>query len=148
MIEEFVKAWDKNNHKLLEHFKKEAPAGYEGIVKKLVDIVINPYLRETSEYPIQCGLNINRMTVIDDGDYQGSLLYIIPFDVYQPSPDEYVATSVYYGSCSVCDTFQGIESEMEFDDKTYRYIITDNIAQEFHTLALHLLQGFRFLYTR
>ena len=149
MIKEFVEAWDKNNTLLLENFKKEAPSSYEDIVEKLVNIVINPYLKDNDKfkYPVDSGLRIENMTVIDDGDYQGTTIYIIPFDTYQPCTDEYVFTSNYYGSCSGCDTFQNIEMRMDYDDETDKYIVTDNIAEEFHTLALHLLQSFKYLDT-
>ncbi|MDY5667939.1 MAG: hypothetical protein SPK43_01600, partial [Candidatus Onthovivens sp.] len=30
-------------------------------------------------------LNLNNITIIDNGDYQGTLLYIIPFKTYQPA---------------------------------------------------------------
>ena len=46
---------------------------------------------------------------IDDGDYQGTLLYLIPEDTYQPNSSEYLMTFVEYGSCSGCDTLQGIQ---------------------------------------
>jgi hypothetical protein len=48
------------------------------------------------------------MTVIDDGDYQGTQIFIIPTDTYQPSVKDYVMTDTYYGSCSGCDTLQAI----------------------------------------
>ena len=54
--------------------------------------------------------DIGNLHEIDDGDYQGTLLYIIPKKTYQPSYWEYVATYVYYGSCSGCDTLLGILS--------------------------------------
>ena len=106
MIQEFVKAWDKNNKLLLKDFEKQTPDSYKDIVEKLVNIVINPYLEEHSYLE---ELEVNRMTIIDDGDYQGTTIYVIPFDTYQPDVSEYVFTHNYYGSCSSCDTFQSIE---------------------------------------
>ena len=49
------------------------------------------------------------ITVIDNGDYQGTLMFLIPRDCYQPSESEYLLTFVNYGSCSGCDTLMGIQ---------------------------------------
>lgn len=51
----------------------------------------------------------SKITVIDNGDYQGTLLFLIPADTYQPSENEYLMTFVDYGSCSGCDTLQSIQ---------------------------------------
>lgn len=143
MINEFVKAWDKNKDLLLENFKQKNPSSYQDIVEKLVTIVINPYLKDecSIEYPMDNGLDIENMTVIDNGDYQGTTIYIIPYDTYQPSVSDYVMTNNYYGSCSGCDTFQSIEL---WDDEATQEEI-ENAAKEFHGLALNLLQQFKVL---
>lgn len=73
--------------------------------------------------------NPNVIHEIDDGDYQGTLLFVIPADEYQPYDYWYVR--VEYGSCSCCDTLEGIfygsdSREQQIDD--------------LFTLALHILQ--------
>lgn len=143
MIKEFIKAWDKNKELLLKEFEKQSPDSYEDIVKRLVNTVINPYLIEHTEleYPMSAGLRINDMTVIDDGDYQGTTIYVIPFDTYQPETSDYVFTNNYYGSCSGCDTFLGIEEDYDLYDENDKKAA----AKEFQTLALHLLQSFKWL---
>ena len=140
MIKEFVQAWDKNNKDLLELFQKENPSSYQDIVEKLVKIVINPYLKEAKniDYPMNQGVDIDSMTVIDDGEYQGTTIYIIPYDTYQPDLSDYVMTDNYYGSCSGCDTFQSIEL---WGENTPEEIA--EAGKEFYTLALHLLQSFQ-----
>lgn len=47
-----------------------------------------------------------RIHQIDDGDYQGTLIFVIGAGGYQPSRYWYV--KVGYGSCSGCDTLQAI----------------------------------------
>jgi len=42
-------------------------------------------------------LDLDGLTEIDDGDYQGTLLYLIPFKTYQPAEYEYLMTYVGYG---------------------------------------------------
>ena len=78
------------------------------------------------------------MTVIDNGDYQGTQIFLIPLDVYQPDVNQYVFTNTYYGSCSGCDTLQGI---------LYRYYETpdENQIKDLMQLALHLLQKCKML---
>lgn len=107
MIKEFVSAWDTNKDKLSEYIashKQEDYDSYEKIVKMLFEQVINPYMKAHDK----ATFNIEKVHEIDDGYYQGTLLYMIPAEKYQPSYWEYVATYVYYGSCSGCDTLLGI----------------------------------------
>ena len=61
-------------------------------------------------------LDIENITEIDNGEYQGTLLYLIPFATYQPTEDEYLMTYVGYGSCSGCDTLQAIQSEIPYSE--------------------------------
>jgi hypothetical protein len=108
MIKDFVKAWDANKKRLSEHIASSEQSNYSdyvSIVKMLFEQVINPYLVANDMTPY----NVDNLHEIDDGDYQGTLLYLIPKKTYQPSYYEYVATYVYYGSCSCCDTLQGIQ---------------------------------------
>ena len=53
--------------------------------------------------------DIEHIHEIDDGDYQGTYIYLIPFDTYEPSESDYMMTYVGYGSCSGCDTLQSIK---------------------------------------
>ena len=145
MIDLFVKAWDENNKLLLKEFETTIPDGYQDIVKKLISIVINPYLYKIKpKYPESDGLDIDSMTIIDDGDYQGTQIFIIPFNTYQPDTNDYVFTHNYYGSCSGCDTYQNILMCCDYDENCNK-IPTKEIAKDLHTLALHLLQAFRYL---
>lgn len=141
MIQDFVKAWDENKNLLQKEFEITSPSSYQDIVEKLVKIVINPYLEKIGNYPDS--LDIKNMTVIDNGDYQGTTLYVIPYYTYQPSVDDYVYTHNYYGSCSGCDTFEAIECEWNIGwngaDKEDKI----GAAEDFMTLALHILQRFK-----
>jgi hypothetical protein len=66
-----------------------------------------------------------RIHQIDDGDYQGTYVFVVAAQGYQPST--YWATKVSYGSCSGCDTIQAIwDGEGE---------------EDYYTLALHMVQG-------
>ena len=130
MIQEIVKKWEENKYKLEEYFrttKQENYGSYEAIVKKIFELVIN---NDKDSYE---RFSIDRMTVIDDGNYQGTQIFIIPKDTYQPSIYDYLITHTYYGSCSGCDVLEGIRN---YDGD----LPTEQQVKEYMILALHLVQ--------
>ena len=130
MIQEIIKRWEENKYKLEEYFsttKQEKFASYEAIVQKIFELVIN------SDEDSYERFNINKMTVIDDGDYQGTQIFIIPKDTYQPNIDDYLITHTYYGSCSGCDVIEGIRNYSSG-------LPTEQQVKEYMILALHLVQ--------
>ena len=131
MIKEFCLAWEKNKDKLEEYFRKtrqEEYGNYEDLVKLLFDIVINPSI-ECDHYR----LDTENILVIDDGDYQGTQVFILHRDQYQPSVEDYVCTNTYYGSCSGCDTLLSIN---EYEDG----LPSESQVNDYMDLCLHLLQ--------
>ena len=114
MIKYCVEKWDKNkdllrsvlnNNELLNHVlnkNDDDPLEYLEY-KDLVKLTVMFILNDENEW------DVNKITEIDDGDYQGTLLYLIPEDTYQPNSSEYLMTFVEYGSCSGCDTLQAIQ---------------------------------------
>ena len=90
---------------------------------------------------VECILNKNEqgmlwdpeeITVINNGDYQGTLLFLIPEETYQPCEYQYLMTYVGYGSCSYCDTLQAIQPWKESD-------ITDETVKDFMALCKDLI---------
>lgn len=135
MISKLTNAWCANKDKLRDYFKSAKQSEYDSylkIVKKLFEIVINPNM----EYEY---FNVKAIKEIDDGDYQGTLLYLIPLDIYHPAPYEYLVTYVYYGSCSGCDTLLRISG---YDNG----FPTDSQVDGYMVLALHILQHTKWLY--
>ena len=114
MIKYCIEKWDKNkdllrsalnNNNLLNHVlnkNDDDPLEYLEY-KDLVKLTVMFILNDENEW------NANKIKEIDDGDYQGTLLYLIPEDTYQPNSSEYLMTFVEYGSCSGCDTLQAIQ---------------------------------------
>lgn len=132
MIKEFCLAWEKNKDKLEEYFrttKQDEYGNYEDLVKLLFDIVINPSI-ESDYYRF----DTENILVIDDGDYQGTQVFILHRDQYQPSVEDYVYTNTYYGSCSYCDTLQGIQ------DYGWNKMPSESQVNDYMDLCLHLLQ--------
>lgn len=137
MIQDFVNAWDANKSKLKEYIGTHNQSEYdeyEKLLKLLVKIVINPYLNEKNKLV----LDIDHIHTIDDGEYQGSVMFFIPLDRYQPEPYQYVWTHQGYGSCSGCDTLMGISG---YDSG----LPSAKQVDEYMTLELHLLQKCRWL---
>lgn len=136
MIKEFVEKWDKNKENLENYFRntrQEEYQDYKDIVKALFKNVIN---KDAEDYYDK--FNLEKMTVIDDGDCQGTQIFIIPIDTYQPDADEYVVTNTYYGSCSGCDTLMAIQDYEEG-------LPDEEQVKDYMELALHLLQKCKWL---
>jgi hypothetical protein len=127
MITEFITRFDANRDKLREQFAKNPPSNYEALVKAVVDIL------KTDEYG---GITSERLHTIDDGDYQGTLLFVIGAEGYQPSTYWYVKVS--YGSCSGCDTLEAI-------DRSYDGTVSEQALDDYMMLALHIVQGLKLM---
>lgn len=134
MIKEFIEKWDKYKNELEEYFKTNKQleySSYELIVKALFDIIINK--DEEDKFDTE------NITVIDDEDYQGTQIFILHKDWYQPSVEDYVYTNTYYGSCSGCDTLLAIQ------DWDLEELPSEEQIKEYMTLALHLLQKCKYM---
>lgn len=126
MIDKFVERWEKRKGEVRAIFEKAHPSSYEEIVKAVCQI-----LGEEHDWHSPDPSNIHS---INDGDYKGTLVFIIPESGYQPSA--YWAVTVGYGSCSGCDTLKGIS---DYSDSPP----TQNQIEQYMTLALHILQGIK-----
>lgn len=125
MIQKFVDRFMAKKGKIEQQFSDKLPEGYGDIVKAVMEILADE--EDYGESP-----DPTRITAIDDGDYQGVLVYVIGANGYEPSTYWYVR--IYYGSCSGCDTLEAIRSE-SYDDKP-----TASQVQQCMTLALHIVQ--------
>ena len=127
MIEAFTKAWFANLHTMREKFTAKHPKDYKEVVRSVVEMLADASDDYDKPDP-------ERIHEIDDGNYQGTLVYVIGGSGYQPSRYWYVKVS--YGSCSGCDTLEAIRG--------YRNESPDEEqVREYMTLALHIVQGLR-----
>lgn len=127
MIEEFVKAWELRKGEIEEKYKQAHPKNYKEIVSNVIAI-----LGDASHAWQRISTSI--LHEIDDGDYQGTLLYLIPESGYQPTDYWYVR--VGYGSCSGCDTLESIRSYGDGPPDAHQ-------VAAYMTLSLHILQGLK-----
>lgn len=136
MIKYCLQQWNANKNKLQEKFENQKGwnrRNYENLVVEVVKTILNI----GSEFT----WDSDHITEIDDGDYQGTLLYLIPRDTYQPSEYEYLITYVNYGSCSFCDVLQSIQSGHYNDD-----YLTETQVKDFMTLCKDILTNMKMPY--
>ena len=128
MIKQFTDAWFSHKHLVQEQFTAAHPESYIDVVRAVVEM-ISAAINGAFDAP-----DPQRIHEIDDGEYQGTLVYVIGENDYQP--DKYWYVKVGYGSCSLCDT---LESIREYSDSAP----TAEQIQRYMTLALHIVQGLR-----
>ena len=136
MIEKFTKRWFERKDSVQEKFEAKLPSSYSDIVLAVVEM-----LNDEDEYGSP---DPSRIHEINDGDYQGTLLYVIGAAIYQPSTYWYV--KVGYGSCSVCDTLQAIlDGEWGLETEEEKKAWKDEAVSKLMTLALHIVQGLKLM---
>lgn len=111
MLKIILEKWDKNKDKLKNIFETKSgfnDCDYKEIVKLTFGTIYNDGVECSSDM-----LDLENITEINNGDYQGTLLYLIPFNTYQPAEGDYLMTYVGYGSCSGCDTLLAIQEDGE-----------------------------------
>lgn len=128
MIQDFVNRFDEKRDDIRAELSrllnmKGRDIEYDDIVRIVLEAVNGYWGR----------MDLEKIHRIDDGDYQGTLLYIIPEDTYQP--EDYWFVRVSYGSCSCCDTLLGI-----LEDFSWEGCDRQRIEDDLFTLALHIVQ--------
>lgn len=135
MIQELVAQWNERNGELESWLREQHPESYEQLVEQLVRLVLSG---ETSRGYGDSHLDPSKIAVVDHGHYQGTQLFLVSLDTYQPDADDYVWFDNYYGSCSGCDTLEhlrGWEDGPPNDEQVKGYM----------DLALHMVQRMKWL---
>ena len=129
MIQEFVDAFMKNKEKCRNLLKEKHPDNYQDIVRIVLETI------NEKEDTLYGKPNSFRIHEIDDSEYQGVLLFIIPENT--PQPVNYWAVKVLYGSCSASDALQNIK------DSCSAKTPTEEQLDDYMSLALHIVQGLK-----
>ena len=127
MIQIFVDRFMERKEKMRE-LLSQRPGSYRVILESLIEVISDGEDGAYGEEPDK-----DRIHEIDDGDYQGTLVFVVGACGYQPST--YWYTRVSYGSCSSCDTLQSVRG---WDDE-----ISKEEIDGYETLALHMLQAMK-----
>lgn len=136
MITEFVQRFDAARDALRDMViqelgKSDVPhLQYETLMTWLVE-TINP--KQDYDLP-----DPTRITRLDYGDYQGTLVFVVAAVGYQPS--QVWATTVSYGSCSYCDALESAVSSVGYGDDERDEASVTKAADQVMTLMLHMLQ--------
>lgn len=126
MIKNFVDIF-MNHKQELEHFFVKHPENYKEIVVAVVRLLAQ--YDDSYESP-----DPDLVHEIDDGDYQGTLVYVIASQGYQP--EKYWVVKVSYGSCSGCDTLEAIR---DYSDD----VPDEQQVKDYMTLCLHIIQNMK-----
>ena len=145
MVPKFVAIFMKHKDTMRAHFAKKFPQDYYTIVQEVIECIngyrepkcyeslpLVPNFCDQEEDTLHPVPDPERIHEIDDGTYQGKLIYII--GEYGPDPDVYWYTHLSYGSCELCDLLQGIAANEENPDEQ----LDDLMA-----LALHIVQSLK-----
>ena len=132
MIQIYIDNWYRNKD-LLENYYRTTPkseySNYENIVRKTIELVLNTGERGFNQF------DLTKLCELKYGDYSGDYLYIIPKD----SADdirECIYFSIYYGSCSGCDTLEGLNNyEKRLPDEQQ--------IKEYMQLSLNIIQSIK-----
>jgi len=126
MIKKFVERFKDREMEIKARFSENHPSNYMEVVK----IVIETLSRgEDYGWP-----DPERIHEIDDGEYEGTLIYVIAKNECHPSMYWYV--KVGYGSCNACDELQTIRVG-GYNKPTPEQV------HDYMTLVLHIVQGLR-----
>ena len=126
MIQKFVDRFMAKKDQLREQFKAQKIESYSAIVRAVVDLLVY-------DHDFECDSpDPERIHEIDDGNYQGTLVFVVGAQGYDPFKYWYVRIS--YGSCSGCDTLERINMGSWGD------IPTDSQVNQYMDLALYVVQ--------
>ena len=131
MIQEFVDAFMKNKESCKTKLQERHPDNYQDIVRIVIETI------NEKENTLYGKPNSFRIHEIDDSEYQGALLFIIPENTSQPI--KYWSVKIFYGSCSASDVLQGIK------DFCSAKTPTEEQLDDYMSLALHIVHRIRTL---
>jgi len=127
---------------VIDKFMEQKPAIREALranpTRRYADLV-KLVVTHIAEHGGFYDMDPERIHEIDDGEYQGALVYVIAADGYQPH--EYWFTKVSYGSCSGCDTLQAIDLPYDWEDEESREPVSEESLDQLMRLALHIVEG-------
>lgn len=127
MIQALVDKFMAQEAVIKAELKAKRPENYDALVTRVIAAMKSGAYSEP---------DLERITIIDHGDYQGTRLYIIGASGYQPST--YWSIFVDYGSCSGCDSFEanrGYGDEIEDKEVNGNWAMMLHMAQQMKVIG-------------
>lgn len=134
MDKDIIERWYKNKENLKRYFETHVQreySEYKQVVGALIKYCLNNNVGSGDEFS-------ELFDVSDYGDYQGTQIFLLHKDTYQPNIGDYYVFDNYYGSCSGCDTLLGISNY----DEGYP---SEEQVSEYMNLCLHMVQRMKCL---
>lgn len=135
MDKEIIERWERGKESLRKWFEMTPQSKYDSYSKVVSALIKNCLNYGDLDYGEEFSEDFD---VSDHGDYQGTQIFLLHKDVYQPDVNSYYIFNNYYGSCSGCDTLLSISQYEEG-------IPTKEQVDEYMTLCLHMVQRMRWL---
>ena len=130
MEKEIIERWEKGKENLRKYLSTHIISGNCESYGDLVRVLI----KECLNYPKNYKEISTNFVCVDDGHYQGTQLFILHYEIYQPDVAKYFIFDNDYGSCSGCDTLLGIILY------SYDKVPNPNMVDGLMTLCLHMVQ--------
>ena len=137
MIKQAINQWNNHKNELKKYFETHGQSNYDEY-KDLVDLVVKYILNADGEDNM--GINSKEISVIDDGRYSGTLIFVMHKNRYEPDLEDYYWTHNFYGSCSGCDALLRIS---RYDEG----LPNEEQVKEYMNLCLHIIQRLKPLVT-
>lgn len=135
-----VEQWNKNYKRLEMELKENSDLLGDCDYKYLVSMCVRKILNDVEdEDSYDYEWNDKEITEIDNGNYQGTLLYMIPKKACQPDCEDYLLTYVDYGSCSGCDALKHIQCNIGYYDGKQN--ATDENIKDFMKLCKDIVMN-------
>ena len=124
MLTEWTTPFVETKDEYIAWLSTQEYPSYGDLLEKAIELVVD----RVDEFPYGEEPDPERIHIIDDGDYQGTLVLVVGATGYQPH--NYWVTTVSYGSCSGCDALDAAWNYEKNQDYEAMFLI-----------ALHMLQG-------
>lgn len=121
MLKWCVDKWFANKEglrRVLETDESLKNCEYLHLMELVVEHILNQKEEENSRF------DSAKITKVDQGDWQGTILFFIPRKTYEPNAGDYLLTYIEYGSCPLCDVLEKTKDGL-YDNKNKKQSIDD-----------------------
>lgn len=110
MLKYCVEKWFENRGKLEQVIRQDEnlnKCDYKYLLQLVIENILNFGADDNYQF------DETKITMVDDGDYSGTQLFLIPRKTYEPGAGDYLLTYVEYGSCAICDMLEKVQCHLD-----------------------------------